>query len=153
MPNEHEDNEEPVEGDGADLSLPAKPELTRDQIKRRCAARLGIEADELDALYPKDEDLRDFYLNTAMKMSELDGSFDGEEVEADTYKLSASEQAAADSLKLEAKREQRRQKKETLVKEKTAFEKAGAHLAPESKVSYAEARKAMRDLLNTPDEV
>jgi hypothetical protein len=152
MSNEYEENEED-DGATTPLPVPEKPVLTRSQIKRRCAARLGIEADELDALYPKDEDLLDFYTNTAMKMSELDGSFEGEEAEADTYKLSASEQAAADSIKLELRREQRKQKKETLVKEKTAFEKAGAHLAPESKVSYAEARKAMRDLLNTPDEV
>ena len=127
----------------------------REALCRRIKARYGIERDELDALYPKDEDLISFYVETLLKSKELVAEED-DDMPEDNYKMTERNKADVDEIELQTKREAKNKDakfvkgmknalpKPTDPKAKEAFEKAGEHLAPEDRMSF-------EDMLNTLD--
>lgn len=85
---------------------------SREHYENLLVRRFGCSLDELKLLYPKDEDLIDFYNQVAMKASSFDTAEPNEEIPDDTYKLSAQEKKSlADFRKrkqVEANRRARR---------------------------------------------
>lgn len=71
------------------------PEITDEEIIRRCASRLGIEEDEIKVLYDDEEKRRDFYFKTVLKMKKVDNESDADKEEGklkeDDYKLTADQ--------------------------------------------------------------
>ena len=156
-PEENEPNV-PAAPDGSLLPVPVgalpvpalppvePPPLSRDQIKRRCQARFGIEPDELDTLYPNDDDLRAFYSETALKLSEIEG--EPEDGKKDLYKLSKKEKVALSDVVLNRKREAAVKSAAKKAHDKEVFEKHGEHLSSEEKVSWEDAQKALKAALS-----
>ncbi len=121
--DENEDNEfdpnDPKHHLPDALKLPDERVLTRDQIIRRVRARHGIEQDEIDTLFPDNDqgnkELIEFYKGTVLRLASLDGGLDVVEsveclrskVRKDNYKLSKFEQRAVKDLELQDKRRER----------------------------------------------
>lgn len=124
--------------------------LEIDEIYRRCYNHYGMEKDEVEELVLKGKDysgsdaekLNAFYedLLRANKAGTEAVEEDTENPPEDTYALTDRNKTDLERIKQAEK-----------AKDKAAFEKAGKHLPPESKVSYEELERQLRELSSEDD--
>lgn len=134
------------------LGLPVRSaNINRDKMCERITARYGIDRDELDTLYPKDDDLVDYYHNVLLKSKEMVGEEDDPAAPADDYKFTEANQADLDVLKDDGERSLRAANAQQKQAAKAGHAALNATLPPAAQVSWEEQQAAMRDAMKLDD--
>jgi hypothetical protein len=126
---------------------------TREKILRRLKRQMCIEDDEINTLFPNDEELVKFYLNEVKGAKNMELPEEGEQ---DSYKLTEQNERDIEEIQLNEERAERRRagqlKAQMLPKDKKdeaearrKFEESQKDLPEDARTSYEDYVKSVKE--------